>query len=402
MASLRIVVLTGARQTGKTTLAQKLGREDGRAFVTLDRPESLELAQRDPEALWEGLDRVTIDEVQRSPGLLNYLKIEVDRKTKPGRFLLTGSANLLLMKSISESLAGRAGYIKLPPLTLAERLGRQGGRLLRFLLAASNTGVVLEQRAQYPSAPSFSALQAIFEGGYPEAIQMRDDDARDLWREGYVATYLERDLRNLSQIADLPDFLRLFRLAILRSGQLVNVDSLARDAGLAASTARRYLNLLEVSFQILKVPAFATSRSKRLIKSPKLFATDSGLACHLCGITTAAGLSRSPLLGALLETYLFQHTLAFAHLVPGHPQLLYWRTVRGEEVDCVVELPGRLLPIEVKATRSLGKRDLRGLTVFLRDHEELAPFGVILYQGKEWMRPARNVIAVPWSAFAGN
>jgi hypothetical protein len=402
LAAMRVVVLTGARQTGKTTLAQELGRENDRVFITLDRPETLELAERDPEALWEGLERVTIDEVQRSPQLLNLLKIEVDRKPAKGRFLLTGSANLLLMESVSESLAGRAGYISLPPFTLAERMSFEGGGLLRRLLEVASSAAALKLGADFPSRNVLTIPRAVFDGGFPEALQLDSDQARNIWREGYVATYLERDLRNLSAIADLPDFLRLLRLAVLRSGQLVNIDGLARDAGLASSTARRWLNLLEVSCQTVSLPAFATSRSKRLIKSPKLYPTDSGLACYLCGISEAANLQSSPQLGPLFEGYVLQHLAAFAALLPVRAELLYWRTTRGEEVDFVVETPTRLLPIEIKTSRTLGRRDLRGLSAFLGEYPDGAPFGIVLYAGQEWLRPARNVVAIPWSAFAGN
>ena len=398
LATMRVVVLTGARQTGKTTLAQELGREDGRVFITLDRPETLDLAERDPEALWEGLERVTIDEVQRSPQLLNLLKIEVDRNPAKGRFLLTGSANLLLMESVSDSLAGRAGYISLPPFTLAERISVDGGRLFRLLLETSSSAAALKLGSDFPSRDVLTIQRAVFDGGYPEALQLDSDQARNIWREGYVATYLERDLRNLSAIADLPDFLRLLRLAVLRSGQLVNIDGLARDAGLASSTARRWLNLLKVSCQTVSLPAYATSRSKRLIKSPKLYPTDSGLACYLCGISEAGGLQDSPQLGPLFEGYVLQHLAAFAALLPVRADLLYWRTTGGEEVDFVVETPNRLLPIEVKASRTLGKRDLRGLKAFLGEYPDGAPFGIVLYAGQEWLRPARNVIAIPWSA----
>jgi predicted AAA+ superfamily ATPase len=402
LATMRVVVLTGARQTGKTTLAQELGREDDRVFITLDRPEILELAERDPEALWEGLERLTIDEVQRSPQLLNLLKIEVDRNPAKGRFLLTGSANLLLMESVSESLAGRAGYISLPPFTLAERMGTDGGRLLRLLLEVDNSASALKLGTDFPSRDVLTIPRAVFDGGYPEALQLDSDQARNIWREGYVATYLERDLRNLSAIADLPDFLRLLRLAVLRSGQLVNIDGLARDAGLASSTARRWLNLLEVSCQTVSLPAYATSRSKRLIKSPKLYPTDSGLACYLCGISEAVSLESFPQLGSLFEAYVLQHLTTFAALLPVRAGLLYWRTTRGEEVDFVVETPNRLLPIEVKTSRSIGKRDLRGLKAFLGEYPDGAPFGIVLYAGQEWLRPARNVVAIPWATFLGN
>ena len=402
LATMRVVVLTGARQTGKTTLAQELGREDDRVFITLDRPETLELAERDPEALWEGLERVTIDEVQRSPQLLSLLKIEVDRNPAKGRFLLTGSANLLLMESVSDSLAGRAGYISLPPFTLAERMRVEGGGLFRRLLEASSSAAALKLGANFPSRDVLTIPRAVFDGGYPEALQLDSDQARNIWREGYVATYLERDLRNLSAIADLPDFLRLLRLAVLRSGQLVNIDGLARDAGLASSTARRWLNLLEVSYQTVSLPAYASSRSKRLIKSPKLYPRDSGLACYLCGISEAAILEDSPQLGPLFEGYVLQHLEAFAALLPFSAEFLYWRTARGEEVDFVIETPARLLPIEVKTSRSLGKRDLRGLKAFLEEYPDRAPFGVVLHAGQEWLRPARGVVAIPWSAFVGN
>lgn len=396
--AMRVVVLTGARQTGKTTLARRLELGDERTFITLDQPGALDLAERDPEALWHGLDRITIDEVQRSPQLLNYLKIEVDNDPRKGRFLLTGSANLLLMESVSESLAGRAGYVSLPPLTLAERTRTSGGKLLGRILSAETSAGVLEQRPEFPALDTPSISRAVFDGGFPEALQLESDAARNLWREGYVATYLERDLRNLSAISDLPDFLRLLRLAILRTGQLINYDGLGRDAGLSSTTARRWINLLEVSCQVVTVPAFTRSRSQRLIKSPKLYPTDSGLACHLCGIVEAGGLGESGLLGSLFESYVLQNIAAYAELLQVRTEILYWRTVRGHEVDFVIETPTRLLPIEVKTSTTLGKSDLRGVNAFLKEYPEITPFGIVLYHGDEWYRPARDVVAIPWSA----
>jgi predicted AAA+ superfamily ATPase len=150
------------------------------------------------------------------------------------------------------------------------------------------------------------------------------------------------------------------------------------------------------------LPAYATSRSKRLIKSPKLYPTDSGIACYLCGISDPETLESSPQLGPLFEAYVLQHLAAFTDLLPVSAQLLYWRTTRGEEVDFVIETPARLLPIEVKASRSLGKRDLRGMSAFLEEYQDGAPFGVMLYGGREWLLPARNVIAIPWSALLGS
>jgi len=402
LAAMRVVVVTGARQTGKTTLVREIGREDGRTFLSLDRPETLAIAERDPETLWEGLDKVTIDEVQRSPRMLNLIKLEVDRRAVKGRFLLTGSANLLLMDRVSDSLAGRAAYLTLPGLTVAERLGNRGGELLSYLLNAPDAGAVLAAGGDFDCPGAWTIARATFDGGFPEAVALESDEARDLWREGYVATYLERDLRNLSQIADLPDFLRFTRLAMLRSGQLVNIDGLARDAGLAPSTARRWLNLLEVSCLAVTLRAYSVSRTRRLIKSPKLYGDDSGLACHLCGVGEAAQLKTSFHLGALFETLVLQHVRAFSQELRGGAEVMYWRTARGEEVDFVIETPHRLLPIEVNSSRSLRANDWRGLTTFLDEYPDAAPIGIILYAGDEWLRLARNVVAIPWAAFLGH
>ena len=319
-----------------------------------------------------------------------------------GRFLLTGSANLLLMESVSDSLAGRAGYISLPPFTLAERVSVEGGRLFRRLLEASSSATVLKLGTDFPSRGVLTIPRAVFDGGYPEALQLDSDRARNIWREGYVATYLERDLRNLSAIADLPDFLRLLRLAVLRSGQLVNIDGLARDAGLASSTARRWLNLLEVSCQTLTLPAFATSRSKRLIKSPKLYPTESGLACYLCGISEAAGLE-SPLSSGRSSkgTYcsISQHS---PPCFLSEPNCSIGEPPGGRRSTSSLKPQLACCPSRSRPHARFGKRDLRGLRAFLGEYPEGAPFGVVLYAGQEWLRPARNVVAIPWSAFAGN
>ncbi|MFH1177873.1 MAG: DUF4143 domain-containing protein [Acidobacteriota bacterium] len=182
----------------------------------------------------------------------------------------------------------------------------------------------------------------------------------------------------------------------------MNIDGLARDAGLPSSTARRWLDLLEVTCLASMVPAYAVSRTTRLIKTPKLHAADSGLACHLCGVASAAALAQSPLLGALFEGYVHHHLVAYASLLSARAQVLYWRTAGGTEVDFVVEMPDRLLPIKVKTSRSLSRSDLKGLEAFLREYPERAPIGVVLYAGSEWQRPARDVLAIPWSSFAAS
>ena len=396
LGTMRVVVLTGARQTGKTTLAQRIGNEEGRRYLTLDRPEILNLAAHDPEALWEGAQRVTLDEVQRRPDLLLHVKRAVDADPRPGRFLLTGSANLLLMRAVSESLAGRAAFLKLPPLTRAERLGHPAGEALRELLTASGSSDAMERIERFAIGKPPSAHRVVFDGGFPGTLDLPDDGAKDMWRDGYVASYLERDLRDLARVADLADFARLVKLAALSSAQVLNMDGLARDAGLAPSTARRYLNLLEVSWLIHKLPAFTPGRGQRIIKSPKLFFLDSGLACHLCGLASAGALAGSPLLGALTETYLLHHLATSCDVLDGAPRIHYWRTTSGHEVDFVVEHGERVLPMELKLSRTVGRSALRGLNAFLETHAVRAPYGVVLYGGEEILPVARNILAVPW------
>ncbi len=396
LGAMRVVVLTGARQTGKTTLAQRIGNEEGRHYLTLDRPEILDLSASDPEALWEGVERVTLDEVQRSPGLLLHVKRAVDADPRPGRFLLTGSANLLLMRAVSESLAGRAAYVTLPPLTRAEQLGHPGAAVLRELLASADGADAIGRLRRFPFGSRPKAYRVIFDGGFPEVLKLGDDDAKNIWREGYVASYLERDLRDLARVAGLADYVRLIKLSALRSGQVLNIDGLARDAGLAPSTARRYLNLLEVSWLIRRLPAYTPGRSQRLIKSPKLFFLDSGLAAHLCGLTTATALKASPLIGSLAETSLLQHLAAYCDVLEGSPRIYYWRTTSGREVDFVIEQGARVLPIELKLTRTIGRGALRGLHAFLDTYTDRAPYGVVLFGGEEVLPVARNIIAIPW------
>ena len=238
------VVVAGARQTGKSTLARGFS---GRRFVSLDDLDAVDAARRDPEALVGGPLPVTLDEVQREPDLLHAVKREIDRNRQPGRFLLTGSANLLLMQRVSESLAGRASYLSLWPMTLREQRGLGCCGSWERLLAARDEDwldLLAEQRGEPEDWRT-----SVRRGGYPTpAVHLGTPEERAIWFDGYASTYLERDLQSLSSITALPDFRRLMRAASLRSGQIVNQTELGRDVSLPQPTVRRYLNLLEVSY----------------------------------------------------------------------------------------------------------------------------------------------------------
>lgn len=398
---MRVVVLTGGRQTGKTTLARRFGDRTGRRFWSFDSIATLELARREPGRLWEADELVTLDEVQRAPELLLEIKQVVDRSPRKGRFLLTGSANLLLQRGVSESLAGRAAHLTLEPFTWGESAGHAERGAWRAVLAAESASAL--RRSLPATAPSGAEdwSLAVFRGGLPETLRAEDPEDVELWRKGYIDTYLERDLRQQAQVADLPDFLRLMRLAALRTAGLLSIAELARDGALSVSTARRYVNLLEVCFQVRRVPAWSTARGRRLIKAPKLFWWDTGLACHLVGVRTPEDLARSPLVGALVETWALQQLAALCGAETSPPGLYHWRTAGGVEVDFVVELADRLLPIEVKAASRVGARDVAGLRSFLDEHAGRAPFGLLLHAGDEVLPLEERILAVPFAVLFG-
>ncbi|HEV3077439.1 MAG TPA: ATP-binding protein [Thermoanaerobaculia bacterium] len=392
LQTLPVVVVTGLRQAGKTTLLATDPAFAGRRYLTLDDLATLEAAERDPEALIAGDEPVTVDEVQRSPGLLLAVKRAVDRRREPGRFLLSGSANLALLSGVSESLAGRALYLTLHPFTRRERLGRtaQLPFLVRFLAEPKlpvSSGAGAEPRAEPLSADEILA------GGLPP-VALGDVANRALWFLGYEQTYLERDLRALSQVADLVAFRNLMRLAALRTGQLLNQSELARDARLPVSTVSRYLGLLEAAFVIVRLGPHLRSRATRLLKTPKVFVSDSGLAAHLVGATDLSPEADEPMRGALLETYVYQNLAGIlgAHLP--HARLAHWSLQGRHQVDFVVSQGSRAVAIEVKAAARIGDRDLAGLKA-LKDKTPGVRAGVVAYNGTEALRLGDDLIAIP-------
>jgi len=380
------VIVTGARQTGKSTLAHDLTPGE-RRYLSLDDLDVQDLARRDPDALLEGDQHITLDEVQREPDVLNAVKRSIDRRRDPGRFLLTGSANLLLMRQVSESLAGRASYLTLWPMTRREQLSQAACGLWDSLLSAPESDWVelIDQDSNHRE--DWKALAR--RGGFPTpALELHSDEDRTIWFDGYVRTYLERDLQALSSISALPDFRRLMRAACLRMGQLVNQTDLGRDVALPQPTVHRYLNLLETSYLLVRLPAYAVNRTKRLIKSPKLYWGDTGVAMHLA--------QENEPRGAHLENLVLQDLMAWRDSRIGRVELFYWRTSIGEEVDFVIETAGSLLPIEVKTTQRPRFRDAAHLRTFRAEYGERSRPGILLHDGDllDWMTP--DALAVPW------
>jgi predicted AAA+ superfamily ATPase len=388
-ARLRVmpaVVVTGARQTGKSTLSVALS-PGKRRYFSLDDLDVQELARRDPAALLEGSQPVTLDEVQREPDLLSAVKRAIDRKRTPGQFLLTGSANLSMMQGVSESLAGRASYLTLWPMTRREQKGEGRCGLWDELLSSDDDNWDSLLSKGSGKAEDWQALAS--RGGFPTPALRLDSNAdRAIWFDGYVRTYLERDLQALSSISALPDFRRLMRAACLRIGQLINQTELGRDVALPQPTVHRYMNLLETSYLLVRLPAYAVNRTKRLIKAPKLYWGDTGVALHLSGLDAPQG--------AHLENVILNDILAWRDSRLETADVMYWRTATGEEVDFVVEAEGKLLPIEVKSSPRPRLGDAKHLLSFRAEYGKKSRAGLLLHTGSqiEWLAP--GILAAPW------
>lgn len=390
MRTMPVTVLTGARQTGKSTLLGLVPSLAEHLHLTLDDLDVRDQAIDAPsELLARGHDLV-LDEVQRAPDLLLAMKARVDgeRPRRPGRYLVTGSANLLLYERVSESLAGRAGYVTLWPLTRRELLG-QGRPGLWSELFESPVDRWIDVIERHRTQPE-DWRQAVRRGGLPvPAWEMSDAEARSVWFEGYVRTYLERDLQTLASISQLADFRRLMRICAARIGAIVNQASLGRDAGVPRPTTHRYLNLLETSYQVVRIPAYSVNRTKRLTRSPKLYWGDAGLGHHLSG-------SREPS-GADLENLVALDLVAWRDArLASRPEVFHWRTTTGDEVDFVVELGGRLLAIEVKSSERPRLRDARHLQTFVEQYPEETCGALVLHGGDTIERWGEHIVAAPW------
>ena len=387
LGTMPAVVVTGARQTGKSTLVRALETGADRLYLTLDDLDVLEQATDAPGDLVERARRMTIDEVQRHPELLRAVKRAIDLRRAKGRFLLTGSANLLLMRQVSESLAGRASYLTLWPMTRREQLGLGCAGIWEELLDAPDESWLDVVQAQSVDAEDWRALAR--RGGYPTpALHMDHDEARATWFSGYVRTYLERDLQDISAVTALPDLRRLMRAACHRVGQMLNQTELGRDVALPQPTVHRYLNLLDTSYQLVRVPAFAINRTKRLIKTPKLYWADTGVALHLAGTSAPEG--------AHLENLVLCDLLAWRDARVRQADIFYWRATTGEEVDFVLEVDRALVPIEVKATTRPRLGDVRHLRTFREEYKGKVRTALLLHTGEaiEWLAP--GILAAPW------
>lgn len=395
LADTPVVLLAGARQTGKTTLAQTLPGSKAN-YLTLDDSSTLAAATQDPQSFLEGLKgQVVIDEVQKAPGLFPAIKLQVDRNRRPGRFLLTGSANVLLLPKVSESLAGRMEIFNLSPLSQGEIEGVEEHFLDRLFAGKG-------WPASESSISKVALASAIVRGGYPEAVS-RPAIRRAAWFDAYITAILQRDIRDLSSIEGLVAAPRLLGLLAGRAGGLFNVSELSRTVAMPNTTLQRYLALFEAVFLIHRVPAWSVNQAKRMTKAPKLLMTDSGLMARLLRVDEAKLLDDPNFSGRLLEDFVGTELLKQASWHRDKPSLLHYRTAAGREVDFVLETGGgKLAGIEVKSAASVSASDFSGLRSLAEDAKKGFVMGVVLYRGSEVLPFGPGLWAVPiqslWAA----
>ncbi|MEA3493325.1 MAG: ATP-binding protein [Candidatus Margulisiibacteriota bacterium] len=389
-----VVAVVGGRQVGKTTLVRYLLKEK-RKYFTFDDAAVVVTAKDGPEAFLTQNSKITVDEVQKLPEILSTLKKLVDEKRIPGRFILTGSANLLMLPKVRESLAGRAVYIELEPLTIFEAIP-QKLKIPKIIemLKVSKAGTAWEKLSRLkPRKIPFKDL--ILRGGYPDPWLEKDNALRNAWFKAYIKSYLERDIRDISQIRNLHDFRKFLALAAFRSGQILSKSDLSRDAGISYSTAAHFFNLLLASFQIFTIEPYYRNIGKRLIKAPKLMWNDTGLAIHLQGLARWQDLERLGRVGHLLENKLAIELKALLSIFLPEAKLFYWRTSGGAEVDFVIENRGQVIPVEVKWAEKVSRYDLRGIESFLKDFKGSSEWGMVIYRGRNLLKIRENIFLVP-------
>ncbi|WP_184377529.1 ATP-binding protein [Rhizobium sp. BK619] len=380
LSDTRVVLISGPRQAGKTTLAREFV-ESNRPYFTLDDTGTLEAARNDPIGFVRGLDKAIIDEVQRAPELMLALKESVDTDSRPGRFLLTGSANVMTMPAIADSLAGRMAVVSLLPLSQAEIYGRPG-RFLNMLFSGERID------AEGPHKTGRDLIDVVLKGGYPEALRRVNQSRRRAWLDDYISLILDRDVRDIANIDQLDRLPRLLRILAEHASQLTNNSSFGSALSLSSVTAQKYVGILERLYLLRLVAPWSTNSLSRLIKTPKMHFLDSGLLAAVRDDDEERLLRDRGRFGPLLETFVVSEIMKIAAWTDLRLSFSHYRTKDQDEVDLVIEdRRGRVVGIEVKASATVRPSDIKGLRqlkaatgdrflqgLVIHDHDRVTPF----------------------------
>jgi predicted AAA+ superfamily ATPase len=389
----RVVLLSGPRQSGKTTLARQLA-EDGMTFLTLDNATTLEAAKHDVVGFVRGIDRAVIDEVQRLPALLLAIKESVDADRRPGRFLLTGSANLMTLPRVADSLAGRTTTVQLLPLSQSEIRARPTEFLARVF---QGKPPAIGQRVV-----AADLVATVLAGGYPEALGRTSWNRRHLWYRDYIDSIIQRDVRDIAEIDRIKDMSRLLRVLAHHSGQLVNYSGLGAPLNLSHTTARKYLAVFETIFLLRALDPWYSNELSRLVKTPKLFFLDSGLLAALRNLSPQRIAADRGLFGPVLETFVLGELMKLASWFGEPLDFFHFRDKEKNEVDIVIEdADRRVVGIEVKAAATATAADFRGLAKLQQACGKRFALGMVLYDHHQMVPFSEKLFAVPIAALWG-
>jgi predicted AAA+ superfamily ATPase len=385
-----VLLISGARQVGKSTLALHL---DIQNYTTLDDINIYEMAKNDPKGFIENLDKpVIIDEAQRLPQLMITIKEFIDKDRINGQFILTGSASLQSFKNISDSLAGRIGIVELYPLSLKEKNNKTdniidtfSGDLDKYILKKYDNKTI---------------VQNIIDGGYPEILKIDSLKSKYLWFSSYIRTYIESDAKELANIRNVDKFISMYRLTMLRSGNIFNKNEIQKEAKLDNKTFDSYFNVLEHTYQVQKLKPFFKNELKRLIKSPKIYAMDTGVLSYLLQITTQEEYEVSHYKGDILETFVYDELVKAKTYALKNSELYYYRTSDKKEIDFILEFSSKVIAIEVKSSKSVSKSDFKHIYYLADEIPKLFDKGIILYNGEDFLRIDKNMYAIPFGFLA--
>lgn len=390
-----VVLLAGPRQAGKTTLVRQSAEQNGLRYLTMDDELTLLSAHEDPVGMIRSLDRAVIDEIQRAPQLLLAIKKSVDEDRRPGRFLLTGSANLMALPTVADSLAGRMETLSLLPLSQSE-IERHSANWIDSAFAGRILGVD-------KPALGDDLIERVLRGGYPEAISRLSVKRRVAWTRQYIDAIIQRDVRDVAGIEKLDQLPRFLRALAQTAGQMCNYTQLGGQVGLDGKTAARYVGVFEHMYLLKRIDVWARNRLNRVVKTPKLQFVDSGLLAALLDLTAEEAHQDRTRFGNVLETFVFGELLKHTTTADGDYRLMYYRDADKFEVDIVIEnAAGELVGIEVKAAATVKERDLRGLKKLANLAGSQFKMGVLLYDGAETMPLGDGIWAAPLSTLWGS
>ena len=380
-------MLTGPRQSGKTTLLMHLFRDTAQ-YVSLEMPANRAAALEDPDRFLDNHPPpVIFDEVQNAPALFIYIKERIDQhRDRTGQYLLTGSQNLLLSERVSESLAGRVAVLRLLPLTRNEIIG-----------SPQRPFAWETERTHSPSEKIPELWAGMIRGRYPELIAKPHQDATT-WHGSYIETYLERDIRTLRQVGDLNAFQSFLQMLAARSGQLLNLTDISRDLGIAVNTAKNWLSVLEATYQVIVLRPYFENTGKRLVKTPKVYFTDTGTLCYLVGLKDPDHAASGPMAGAIFEGAVLTEIIKTYFSRGERPRVYFWRTSAGMEVDFVVDIGNQqLVPIEAKMNATPRPAMANAIQIFQKDYGSRAVEGYVVHPGDIRVPLGPKVTALPFA-----